>query len=599
MPTSAFRLRVFAFVAGIAVSVVCAAASADPPSRVARLGYTSGAVSLSPAGENDWVLATINRPLVNGDRLWADAGARAELQDGGALIRLNSNTGVSVLNLDGQITQLQLTQGVLNVRLRRLSPGQVFEVDTPRLAFTLRQSGDYRIAVDTDGYATDVIVRQGQGEVTGEGAGYLVDAQQRYRFRGRDLRDYEFLQAPRPDEFDQWAAERDRAFENSAAARYVAPDVVGYQDLDANGSWRVDETYGNVWVPHRVAADWAPYRDGHWAWIDPWGWTWIDDAPWGFAVSHYGRWANLGGTWCWVPGPRHAPAYYAPALVVFVGGDNFRLTGSGGHVGGVAWFPLAPREVYRPAYSVSRSYFENVNRSNTVLSSTVINNTYNTTVVSSTVYANRHIPGAVVAVPRDAFVQSQPVARARVHVNPEQFGNAAVATSPRLAPTEQGVRGAAGPRERPPARVFERPVVTVTAPPTSRVQVLTPVPAVAPPPQRVAEPKAVAPQASPAIPSPPQRSAPAPLLPVTRVAPPAPTAATVPNAAPVPPAAPARAARPVQPRPLVAAPEPPPPQIQRAPVAEPHGHKPAPAASKPHELEKGRDAPKHQEENRK
>jgi hypothetical protein len=40
---------------------------------VARLGYLSVAVSLSPAGENDWVQAAINRPLTTGDRLWAGA----------------------------------------------------------------------------------------------------------------------------------------------------------------------------------------------------------------------------------------------------------------------------------------------------------------------------------------------------------------------------------------------------------------------------------------------------------------------------------------------------------------------------------------------
>ena len=36
----------------------------------------------------------------------------------------------------------------------------------------------------------------------------------------------------------------------------------------------------------------------------------------------------------------------------------------------VAWFPLGPREVYRPSYAVSRGYFENVNRSNTVINTT-------------------------------------------------------------------------------------------------------------------------------------------------------------------------------------------------------------------------------------
>jgi uncharacterized protein DUF6600 len=464
------RFRAFAFIAGVAVLIFAGAVSADPPSRVARLGYMTGAVSFSPAGENDWVQATINRPLTTGDRLWADAGARTEIQVGGAMIRMNAATSVSVLNLDDRITQLQLAQGTLNVRVRRLEPNQVFEVDTPNLAFTLRQPGEYRITVDPDGSATEIIVRRGQGEVYGEGAAYVIDSRQPYRFMGTDLRDYQYVDAPRPDEFDRWSSDRDRSYDNSGSARYVSEDVVGYQDLDANGTWRVDATYGNVWIPNRVVAGWAPYRDGHWAWVDPWGWTWVDDAPWGFAVSHYGRWASLGGTWGWVPGPVRTRAYYAPALVVFVGGNNFQLAISGGNVGGVAWFPLGPREVYRPSYVVSRGYFENINRSNTVINTTVINNYYNNTNVTNVVYANRQVPGAVVAVPTTAFVQSQAVSKAAVRVSKEMIVSGPVAAVPSVAPTERSVRGAAGPGDKvPPPRVFERPVVARTAPPAAHV----------------------------------------------------------------------------------------------------------------------------------
>ncbi len=104
------------------------------------LGYLSGAVSFSPAGEDDWVQATINRPLTTGDRLWADSGARTEIQIGGAMVRMNGSTSVAVLNLDDQIAQLQLTQGALNVRVRHLEPNQIFEVDTPNVAFTVDNS---------------------------------------------------------------------------------------------------------------------------------------------------------------------------------------------------------------------------------------------------------------------------------------------------------------------------------------------------------------------------------------------------------------------------------------------------------------------------
>jgi hypothetical protein len=462
-------LRAFAFVAGVAVLAFSGSASADPPSRVARLGYMTGAVSFSPAGENDWVQATINRPLTTGDRLWADAGARTEIQVGGAMIRMNAGTSVSILNLDDRIAQLQLTQGTLHVRVRRLEPDQVFEVDTPNLAFALRQPAEYRIEVDPDGNATTIVVRKGQGEAYGEGAAYVIDSRQPYRFTGTGLREYEYVDARRLDEFDRWSSDRDRRYDNSASARYVSQDVVGYQDLDANGTWRVDAAYGNVWIPTRVAVGWAPYRDGHWAWIDPWGWTWVDDAPWGFAVSHYGRWTNLQGTWGWVPGPVRTQAYYAPALVVFVGGANFQLSISIGNVGGVAWFPLGPRDVYRPSYPASRVYFENINRSNTVINNTVINNYYNNTNVTNIVYANQHVPGAVVAVPTTAFVQSQPVSRAAVAVTREMVASAPVAIIAPVAPTERSVRGAAGPGDKPPSRVFERPVVARTAPPPASV----------------------------------------------------------------------------------------------------------------------------------
>ncbi len=307
---TAYR-RALACVASLAIVVFSGWAGADPPSRVARLGYMAGAVSFSPAGENDWVQARLNRPLGPGDRLWTDtaAGARAEIQVGGAMIRMDAGTSLSVLNLDDSIAQLQVTQGSLNVRVRRLEPNQIIEVDTPNLAFTVRQPGEYRIDVEPQGNATTIIVRQGKGEAYGEDAAYVIDARQPYRFTGTGLRDYELVGAPRQDEFDRWASSRDRNYENSSSARYVSPDVVGYQDLDANGTWRVDASYGNVWVPNHVAVGWAPYSDGHWAWVDPWGWTWIDDAPWGFAVSHYGRWANIRGTWGWVPGPIRSRAY--------------------------------------------------------------------------------------------------------------------------------------------------------------------------------------------------------------------------------------------------------------------------------------------------
>jgi len=189
------RNRFIALLLGVAALLLSGWASADPPARVMRLGYATDAVSFSPAGEDDWVQATVNRPLISGDRLWADAGARAELQVGPVMLRMGSGTSVTLLNLDDRVVQLQLAQGTLNVRVRRIDANQVLEIDTPNLAFTIRSAGVYRIDVDPAGNATTVFTRDGQAEVYGESAAYAVDAGRAYRYRRRTRRS---RRRPRP-----------------------------------------------------------------------------------------------------------------------------------------------------------------------------------------------------------------------------------------------------------------------------------------------------------------------------------------------------------------------------------------------------------------
>ncbi len=448
-------------------------ALADPPMRVARLGYLSGGVSFSPAGESDWVAGTLNRPLVTGDRLWANERGRVELQIGNAVVRLGARTLFTLTNLDDRIAQMNLQDGTLNLRVRRLERGQVIEVDTPNLALVIRQAGEYRVTVDAARDSTEVRTRSGRADVFGKGASYAIGLGRAYRFFGAGLVDFDVLTLPRADEFDRWGQARDSRYDTSVSARYVSRDVIGYQDLDQYGSWRSVPEYGNVWTPTRVAANWAPYRDGHWSWVEPWGWTWVDDLPWGFAVSHYGRWINNDGRWGWIPGPTTARAVYAPALVAFVGGSNFQLSASSGSGGAVGWFPLGPREVYRPAYAVSREYFTNVNISNTVINNTTIINNYDnrnsTTVLANTVYVNQRVPGAVVAVPTAAFVQSQPVARAATHVSEAAVMAATITTLAAIAPTSISVRGAAAQRSLPPAAVAQPRFVAQSPPPAAAV----------------------------------------------------------------------------------------------------------------------------------
>src|ERR1700686_1722057 len=133
---------------GLAFSAGAWADENDPSSRVARLAFEEGSVSLQPGGVDDWVAAPVNRPLTTGDKLWSDRDSRAELQLDGSLLRLSSQTAISFLNLNDRTTQVQLTAGTLIVRVRRLDDDETYEIDTPNLAFSILRPGIYRLSVD-------------------------------------------------------------------------------------------------------------------------------------------------------------------------------------------------------------------------------------------------------------------------------------------------------------------------------------------------------------------------------------------------------------------------------------------------------------------
>ncbi len=96
-------------------------AAPDAPGRAARLGLVVDNVSFQPGSVDDWVPATVNRPLTTGDRLWTDTGARAEINLGSSVFRLNSHTNFSFISLDDRIAQVQLSTGSVNLRVRRLA----------------------------------------------------------------------------------------------------------------------------------------------------------------------------------------------------------------------------------------------------------------------------------------------------------------------------------------------------------------------------------------------------------------------------------------------------------------------------------------------
>jgi hypothetical protein len=439
----------------------------DPPGRVARMNYAQGSVSFQPGGEGDWLSAVPNRPLTTGDNLWTDKNSRSELHIGSTAVRMASETSLTFLNLDDRNLQLRLSQGSMIVQVRHLDDDDVFEVDTPNLAFSLLKTGEYRIDVNGDGNETIITTWKGRGEVTGGGSSYTVVGGQQARFSGTEGLNYDITEVPPYDDFDNWALERDRREDRAESANYVSQDMTGYEDLDDYGHWRYVANYGPVWAPSVIPVGWAPYRFGHWVWVSPWGWTWVDDEPWGFAPFHYGRWAYVESGWCWVPGPVFVRPVYAPAFVVFLGdGERFRIGGGPA----VAWFPLAPGEVYVPAYRTSQTYVNNVNITNTVVNVSKVTNVYNTTLtnnanVTRISYVNQRLSNGVTAVSRETFVNARPVARNVVQISPRELADAPVTHLAQVQPVKASVLGAGAPAQaRPPLAIMNRRVIARRSP---------------------------------------------------------------------------------------------------------------------------------------
>ena len=438
--------------------------ASDPPGRVARVSYLKGAVSLQPAGTDDWVNAGINRPLTTGDELWVDRDSRAELQVGSAVIHLDEGTGFSFLDLDDRAMQMRVTEGAVNVRIRSLAENETVEIDTPNVAVSLSRPGEYRVDVASSGDQTAVTVRDGSSEVSGDGEVFTLRRGERGTYTGIERLAESREPAGARDEFDAWANERDLRAERSASTQYVDPEVIGYEDLDDYGSWASVPDYGYVWYPRTVVVGWSPYRYGHWVWIAPWGWTWIDDAPWGFAPFHYGRWAYVNTRWCWVPGPARVRPVYAPALVGWVNPHR-------GH-GRVGWFPLGPRDVYVPGHHVSEHYVRTINTTGSrFIDGARVTHIYRTPRGDyRDQWGNRRTPNAITTVSQQTFVNAQPVSRHLVRGNESELARAPVTSAvPNIAPGRSSVIGAGNAVNvrRPVPSQIEREVVVRRAPPAA------------------------------------------------------------------------------------------------------------------------------------
>jgi hypothetical protein len=338
------------------------------PSAVGRISAATGPISLRPAG-GEWGAASLNDPLIAGMAVRTAAPARATLGIGSAQIALSGATELEIAQLDAATRQIAVKQGRIGIRLARLGSGESVEIDLPRGGVWLTAPGDYDITAGTDQMPARVAVFAGQARFAGSGIDRTVAADATLVLNARTPV-AATLESAAPDAFvASWRPAPDAAAE-AVVPRHVSPETVGWEALEGAGSWEQAAGLGEVWFPKNLPEDWAPYRYGHWRWVMPWGWSWVDDMPWGFAPSHYGRWARVATSstgadraerWAWVPGTPAAPPVYMPAAVNFLGTAGIGLSCPDPIGTAVAWFPLAPGEAYWPSYTTNLDLIRRTN----------------------------------------------------------------------------------------------------------------------------------------------------------------------------------------------------------------------------------------------
>ncbi|MBR0671220.1 DUF6600 domain-containing protein [Neoroseomonas soli] len=328
----------------------------DPPTRVGRIARLSGQVSYRLPGDEQWQPASRNLPITEGNAIYAAPGSRALLEVGQSRIALEGGSDLQLAALDDRALAATLPRGAAYVTLSGVAPGETAQIVTPQAGVTLPVQGRYLFEVPESG-PSRVAVLEGEALLaTGGGEMRLTSGQAAIFAEGAPPR---IERAGPGSPLVAWA---DGVL---PPQRYAVPaaaaGMTGIGELAAYGTWAPSPEYGQVWYPN-VAASWAPYRDGYWEWVEPWGWTWVDAQPWGYAPSHYGRWVQIGPRWAWTPvvvvavGALMPSPVWAPANVRFFGGGY----GGPGYAP-VAWVPLAPREAYYPWYRASPRYVERVN----------------------------------------------------------------------------------------------------------------------------------------------------------------------------------------------------------------------------------------------
>ncbi|OGP81454.1 MAG: hypothetical protein A2Y95_07510 [Deltaproteobacteria bacterium RBG_13_65_10] len=276
-----------------------------------RIALVRGEGFVRGSYQNDWGYAGENILLEEGDEVLTGAAGRMSVEfPGGVFMDLGPRSRAQLYRL-GAGPQLRLVYGSFYfVLLGDQTAHDRVRVDLPSGTVTLTERGSYRVDLYRDGLARIVSLR-GEARVQASGGGvFLADREEVFiEPGGFPTRAASYVEG----NFDSFDRSIDDQYFGSSAyrlPRYATYYIPGIFDLARFGNWVYVpslRTYG--WRPRGVRHGWRPYTDGRWVFTRT-GWAWMPLERWGYAPSHYGRWAfapSLG--WVWMPGNEYRSAW--------------------------------------------------------------------------------------------------------------------------------------------------------------------------------------------------------------------------------------------------------------------------------------------------
>jgi hypothetical protein len=346
----------------------------------ARINLIDGDVMFRTPDSDEWLHASVNTPLDEGDALWAPEGSKTEVQLGdGSIVRLDEGSQLDLLAIENGFTHLHLASGKLYLRSSKNAGKNSLQIDADDTTILPDARTRLRIDILPDSQE-DVAIFKGSAYVEGNGSRTKVRAGEHIALEEGHS---ELLPLNSPDSWEMWNSERDKVQSRAASAESNLPDELHAfsGELDSHGSWERVPEYGMVWRPTVVISDnWAPYQSGRWIWKGN-DYVWISYESWGWAPYHYGRWAVVSGFgWCWVQ-PVRGDIYWGPGYVGWYRTES--------HVG---WTPLAPGETFYGHRNYGR---HSVNVANNSVSSATI------------VYKNRNAHGGFSLLLQNDFLNGR------------------------------------------------------------------------------------------------------------------------------------------------------------------------------------------------